>query len=151
MNSSRTNSGGWPSSYMRQTICSQFKNAMPSELQAVLRTRTIYTDNNGNATNNASNVTATTDTVYIPSEFEVQGRRSSANSYEQNHQQQLAYYKNGASKIRYKSDDTSAAAVWWVRSPDYYFSSTFCNVSTGGSPKGTNAGYARGFAPLITL
>ena len=151
MNSSTTNSGGWKNSYMRQTICSQFKNAMPSDLQAVLRTRTIYTDNNGKATNNASNVTATTDYVYIPSEFEVQGRRQYANSYEQNHQQQLAYYKNGASKIRYKSSNTSSAALWWVRSPCYYSSGIFCTVYVDGSPVGYNSDIAIGFAPLITI
>ena len=151
MNSSSTNNGGWKDSYMRQTICSQFKNAMPSDLQAVLRSRTIYTDNNGNATNNASDVTATTDTVYIPSEFEVHGSRTNANSYELNYQQQLAYYKNGASKIRYKSEDPSAAAWWWVRSPSCNYSSNFCCVNAGGRPNGTDAGGALGFAPLITL
>ena len=151
MNSSKTNSGGWASSYMRQTICSQFKNAMPSDLQAVLRSRTIYTDNTGGGTNNSSYVTATTDYVYLPSEFEVQGSRSYANSYEQNHQQQLAYYKNGASKIRYKSDDISTAAWWWVRSPYYNYSSSFCTVTTGGSPNGNYAFFAYGFAPLITI
>ena len=152
MNSAATNNGGWASSYMRQTICSQFKNAMPTDLQAVLRTRTIYTNNTGGGSgNNSSNVTATTDTVYIPSEFEVQGARRYANSYEQNHQQQLAYYKNGASKIRYKSEDISAAAWWWCRSPSYGNGSTFCNVNTGGSPNHGNAFGAGGFAPLITL
>ena len=151
MNSSNTNSGGWASSYMRQTICSQFKNTMPSDLQAVLRSRTIYTDNTGGGTNNASNVTATTDYVYLPSEFEVQGSRSYANSYEKDHQQQLAYYKNGASKIRYKNNNTSTAAWWWVRSPNYNYSDTFCRVSTGGSPGNFYAGNAYGFAPLITI
>ena len=151
MNSSNTNVGGWASSYMRQTICSQFKNAMPSDLQAVLRSRTIYTDNTGEGTNNSSYVTATTDTVYIPSEFEVQGRRSYANSSEQNHQQQLAYYKNGASKIRYKSSDVSAAAWWWVRSPRSGSSYTFCGVNTDGGPSIDYADNAFGFAPLITI
>ena len=152
MNSSNTNSGGWASSYMRQTICSQFKNAIPSDLQAVLRTRTIYTDNTGGGGgNNSSNVTATTDTVYLPSEFEVKGSRKYANSYEQNHQQQLAYYKNGASKRRYKSDNVSTAALWWVRSPEYYYSNFFCYVNTSGGSNYYNASYAIGFAPLITL
>lgn len=153
MNSSKTNSGGWASSYMRKTICSQFKNAMPSDLQAVLRTRTIYTDNTGGGSgNNSSNVTATTDTVYIPSEFEVQGSRHYANSYEKNHQQQLAYYKNGASRIRYQSDNTSKAAWWWVRSPYYGNSSYFCYVYTDGNPSnGNDANFATGFAPLITI
>lgn len=151
MNSSNTNSGGWASSYMRQTICSQFKNAMPSDLQAVLRSKTIYTDNTGGGTNNSSNVTATTDYVYIPSEFEVQGSRRHANSYEQNNQQQLAYYKNGASKIRYKSDNTSKAAWWWCRSPYYNISYYFCFVGTDGSTYYNDAYSAGGFAPLITL
>ena len=151
MNSSKTNSGGWASSYMRQTICSQFKNAMPSDLQAVLRQRTIYTDNTGGGTNNSSNVTATTDYVYIPSEFEVQGSRSYANSYEKNHQQQLAYYKNGASKIRYKSNNVSSAVWWWVRSPYYGNGNLFCTVSTDGSPNGNNTIRGNGFAPLITI
>ena len=152
MNSSNTNSGGWKDSYMRQTICSQFKNAMPSDLRAVLRTRTIYTDNTGNGGgNNSSNVTTTSDYVYLPSEFEVQGSRKYANSYEQNHQQQLAYYKNGASKIRYKSNNTSTSAWWWVRSPNYDYSNIFCGVTTGGSPDLDGARTASGFAPLITI
>ena len=151
MNSSNTKSGGWASSYMRQTICSQFKNALPSDLQAVLRTRTIYTDNTGGDTNNSSNVTATSDYVYLPSEFEVHGARKYANSYEHNHQQQLAYYKNGASKIRYKSSDVSTAAWWWVRSPCYDGDFDFCLVGTGGGPGTDNARYSIGFAPLITI
>ena len=151
MNSSATSIGGWASSYMRQTICSQFKNAMPSDLQAVLRSRTIYTDNTGKGTNNSSYVTATTDTVYIPSAFEVQGSGLHANSYEQNHQQQLAYYKNGASKRRYKSNDVSNAAWWWCRSPNCYGTTAFCGVNTDGSPDYYGANRAFGFAPLITI
>ena len=151
MNSSTTNSGGWASSYMRSDICSQFKNAMPSDLRAILRQRTIYTDNTGGGTNNASNVTATTDTVYLPSEFEVQGSRDYANSYEQNHQQQLAYYKNGARKRRYKSDNVSTAAYWWMRSPYHNDIKSFCDLSMYGSVSGYTAGVALGFAPLITI
>ena len=124
---------------------------MPSDLRNVLRSRTIYTDNTGGGKNNSSYVTATTDTVYIPSEFEVQGAKRYANSYEQNHQQQLAYYKNGASKIRYKSSDVSTAALWWVRSPEYYYSNFFCYVNTSGGSNYYNASYAIGFAPLITI
>ena len=151
MSTSGSNSGGWASSYMRSDICSQFKNAMPSDLKAVLRSRTIYTDNRGGGTDNASNVTATSDYVYLPSEFEVQGSREYTNSYEQNHQQQFAYYKNGASKIRYKSSDVSTAAWWWVRSPYYYLSISFCYVHAGGSSGTDYAFYVLGFAPLITI
>lgn len=150
MSSSNTNNGGWQNSYMRSTICPQFKNAMPSDLQVILRSRTIYTDNTGGGSDSSSYVTATTDTVYIPSEFEVQGSRSYANSAEQNYQQQLVYYKNGASKIRYKSNDTSAA-VWWCRSPCCYNGFGFCHVNTDGVAGNGGAYRAYGFAPLITV
>lgn len=151
MNGLNVNGNGWNRCHMRNTICSQFKNAMPSDLQAILRSRTIYTDNTGEGTNNASNVTATTDYVYIPAEFEVHGSRTYANSYEKSYQQQLAYYKNGASKIRYRTDFTYMYAEWWVRSPTYNDSHNFCMVKTDGSPAYDGAGYAHGFAPLITL
>ena len=151
MNSSDMTVGGWESSYMRNTICSQFKNALPSDLQAVLRTRTIYTDNVGGGTNNASNVTATTDIVYIPSAFEVHGKRSYANSAEQNHQQQLACYQNGAITIRYNSEDTSAKTYWWCRSPSYNANRYFCYIFTDGSIGHYLANISMGFAPLITL
>ena len=151
MNSSNTNSGGWKNSYMRSDICSQFKNAMPSDLQAVLRSRTIYTDNTGGSKKNSSNVTATTDYVYIPSEFEVHGYINSSNNAERNHQQQLAYYKNGASKIRYKSNNTSTATWWLMRSPASYLEEKFCFVNASGNPKYTDARAATGFAPLITI
>ena len=151
MNSSNTNQVGWAGSYMRNTICSQFKSVIPSDLQAVLRSRTIYTDNVGGGEDSSSHISGTTDYVYIPSEFEVQGSRSYANSYEKDHQQQLAYYKNGASKIRYKSNDTSAAAWWWCRSPYYLYGSVFCIVYTDGGPGNYYAYHAIGFAPLITI
>lgn len=155
MNPSNTGIGGWANSYMRNTICSEFKNAMPSNLRSILRSRTIYTDNTGDGSGNvASNVTATTDFVYIPSEFEVQGYWAKANSYEQNHQQQLAYYKNGASKIRYKSGDTSTAVWWWLRSTNPFNATDyamFCAVYTTGKIETNYAKHPYGFSPLITL
>ena len=151
MNSSATNSGGWASSYMRQTICSQFKNALPSDLQAVLRTRTIYTDNVGNASNTMSDVTATTDTVYIPSEFEVSGEQVYSNYYEYYSQRQLEYYKNGASKMRYKSSNTSSEAWWWCRSPHYGTKYSFCDVDYQSDIDRRTANWSLGFAPLITI
>ena len=151
MNASATNVGGWESSYMRNTICSQFKNALPSDLQAVLRTRTIYTDNVGSDPENTHDYTATTDTVYIPSEFEVHGKRSYSNYSEYYAQRQLEYYKNGASKMRYKSSNTSAFAYWWCRSPYYGTKYSFCNVGYQGDLDRQYANNSYGFAPLITI
>ena len=151
MNASKTNSGGWASSYMRQTICSQFKNALPFDLRNILRSRTIYTDNTGGRNNTPSYVTATNDYVYLPSEFEVQGKIELANAAEQNYQQQFAYYKNGASKRRYQSNNLSAEVHWFFRSPGENWLDQFCSADNFGDLSPSNANSSEGFAPLITL
>ena len=128
-----TNVGGWNGCYMRSTIMSAIKDALPTDLQNVLKTVTKYTDNTGGSTDNASNVTATTETICLEAEFEVRGVRIFANSYEQNKQQQYDYYKNGNSKIRNKYNNTNRAVFWWNRSPYSGHSGSFCDVDTAGS------------------
>jgi hypothetical protein len=128
-----TNVGGWNGCYMRSTIMPAIKDALPTDLQNVLKTVTKYTDNIGGGSNSSSNVTATTETICLEAEFEVHGTRSYANSYEQNKQQQYDYYKNGNSKVRYKYNNTNSAVWWWNRSPWSANSGGFCYVFTGGS------------------
>lgn len=150
MNQTATNVGGWESSYMKTTICPAFKSVLPSDLQSVIKTVTKYTDNVGNATNVASNVTATSEDIFLLSEFEVHGKRSYANSYEQNYQQQYEYYANGNSKIKYRSD-TLAACSWWVRSAIYNYSNIFCGVGTYGGANYDAADCSRGFSPAFVV
>ena len=130
---SDTNSGGWEGCYMRSTIMSAIKDALPTDLQNVLKTVTKYTDNTGGGSDSSSNVTATTETICLEAEFEVHGTRTYANSYEQNKQQQYDYYKNGNSKARYKYNNTNSAVWWWNRSPYSGSSYSFCAVTSGGS------------------
>ena len=131
---SSTNSGGWEGCYMRSTIMSAIKNALPTDLQNVLKTVIKYTDNTGGGGgSNSSYVTSTTETICLEAEFEIHGTRSYANSYEQNKQQQYDYYKNGNSKVRYKYNNTNSAVWWWNRSPWSANSGGFCYVFTGGS------------------
>ena len=151
MNSSNSNSGGWNSSYARATLCPAFKNAMPSDLQAVLKTVTKYSDNTGGGSNTASYVTATTDEVFLLAEYEVFGSRSYANSAEQNYQAQYQYYKDGNSKVRYRHSATGSTADWWLRSVYADASLTFCRVDTSGSASSTYASSSRGFAPAFCV
>lgn len=146
-----TNVGGWASSYMRNTVIPSFKQALSSSLKSVIKTSTIYTDNVGGATNVDSNISSTTDTIYLAAEFEIFGQRSWANSYEQNYQTQFTYYKNGNSKIKYKHSSTSTAVNWWERSPIYTDTNGFCAVSRNGAADYYNAGYSNGFAPVFRV
>ena len=85
MENAKSNSGGWANSRMRTTIIPTFKACLPSDLQAVLKTVTKYSDNTGDGSNTASYVTATTDDIFLLSEFEVFGTRTYANSAEKNY------------------------------------------------------------------
>lgn len=127
------NIGGWDACYMRRSVMQWIKNALPTDLQNILKTVTKYTDNTGGNSDSLSNVTATTETICLEAEFEVHGTRMYANRYEQNKQQQYDYYKNGNSKVRYKYNSTSNTAWWWNRSPCSDYSDYFCGVDTGGS------------------
>ena len=155
MNRSTTNSGGWKSSQMRTNICgtnlSSYSGTIiaviPAALRAVLKSVTKYTDNTGGRSTVASAVTATTDYFFLLSEYEVFGSISYANSNESSKQAQYAYYSAGNSKIKYKHDGTSTAAVWWLRSPRASDTDTFVLVNTGGTVNRDNSYYSIGFAP----
>lgn len=132
--SSNTNNGGWNSCYMRNDIMQEIKSALPTDLQNVLKTVTKYTDNTGGGNGSSvSFVIATTETICLEAEFEVQGVITYANTYEQNKQKQYDYYKNGNSKVRYKYNSMNDAVWWRNRSPSAAASGSFCTVYTNGS------------------
>ena len=158
MNSSDSNSGGWNGSYMRKTLlgnsntpASTLENslmaALPSDLLAVMKTVTKYTDNTGGGSNSSGNVTATADYLFLLAEFEVFGTRYWANQYEQNSQKQYDYYKAGNSRVAYNHSAVSTAVWWWLRSASCNGSSGFCDVYADGSYNYTSANYSAGLRP----
>ena len=169
--SSNTNSGGWKGCDLRydvlgstntndgdatattatNPVANTLMAALPSDLRAVMKPMTIYTDNTGGGSNTASNVTASVDYLPLLAEYEIFGTRSYANSSEQNHQAQYAYYSAGNSKVKYRHSATSSAAWWWERSPFYGSSANFCAVGTNGSAGNDIAGYSNGVAPAFRV
>ena len=156
MNASSTNSGGWANSQMRTNICGTSLSsaagtiiaAIPEALRATLKSVTKYTDNTANGGGStASYVTATTDYFFLLSEFEVFGSISYGNTNEKNKQAQYAYYSAGNSKIKYKHNGTSTAAIWWLRSPLASSSNGFASVSANGAVDNYLAYTSLGFAP----
>ena len=169
--SSNTNSGGWKGCDLRYDVLGSTNSnnndagtttatspvsgtlmaALPSDLRAVMKPMTIYTDNTGGGSNTASYVTASVDYLPLLAEFEIFGTRSYANSAEQNYQQQYQYYKNGNSKVKYRHSSTSSTAYWWERSPYYNNSNTFCYVNTNGNANNNFARYSYGLAPAFRV
>lgn len=169
--SSNTNSGGWKGCDLRYDVLGSTNSnnndagtttatspvsgtlmaALPSDLRAVMKPMTIYTDNTGGGSNTASYVTASVDYLPLLAEFEIFGTRSYANSAEQNYQQQYQYYKNGNSKVKYRHSSTSSTAYWWERSPFYNGSRYFCLVYTNGLANTASAGDSLGLAPAFRV
>ena len=158
MNPNNSNSGGWNGSYMRKTLlgnsgtpssppANSMLAALPSDLRAVMKSVTKYSDNTGGSPDNASYVTSTTDYLFLLAEFEYHGARSYANSAEKNFQLQYSYYKAGNSKVKYKHGETGTAAYHWCRSVNSGYANYFCLVYTNGSAHNTNADSSWGVAP----
>ena len=155
MNTSKTNSGGWEDSYMRNNILGtsktsysgRFIGVLPSALRNVLKSVTKYTDNTGGGSTSSGAVTATTDYAFLLSEYEVFGRCTYANSNEANRQQQYAYYAAGNSKIKYNHSSTGSAIYWWLRSPGRSDSTSFVIVYSSGGSATSNANRSLGVAP----
>ena len=79
-------------------------------------------------------MSATTDYLFLLSEYEVLATHKYCNDAELNYQAQYDYFKAGNSKVANKHSATGTAAVWWLRSPNYYVGNgSFCCVAAAGS------------------
>ena len=151
LGSTNTNDGDATATTATNPVANTLMAALPSDLRAVMQPMTIYTDNTGGGSDNASYVTKTTDYLPLLAEYEIFGTRSYANSAEKNYQAQYAYYSAGNSKVKYRHSATSSTAWWWERSPIYNISGTFCGVNTNGNADFNGAGYSFGVAPAFRV
>ena len=151
LGSTNTNNGNATATTATSPVSGTLMAALPSDLRAVMKPMTIYTDNTGGGSNTASYVTASVDYLPLLAEFEIFGTRSYANSAEQNYQQQYAYYSAGNSKVKYRHSATGSTALWWERSPFYYNSNSFCYVNTNGNANYHYARYSYGFIAVETI
>lgn len=162
MNTSGTNSGGWGDSYMRTVVLGSSYEpaappegsllaALPSDLRSVMKVVTKYTDNTGGGADTAERVTSTKDCLWLLSEWEVFGSRSSANSTEQDYQQQYEYYASGNSKKKFKHNSQSEAAAWRLRSPDATTTTSFCFTSLSAAASTRTAETPFGLSPAFAV
>ncbi len=100
-----------------------FTSLWPISLINNIRSVTKYTNNNKPASNLSSDITSTTDKLFIMSEYELFGYCYNANKYEQNYQKYYAYYSSGNSRdgngITYlgELESVNSARYFWTRSP----------------------------------
>ena len=139
-----------PTNTATSPVANTLMAALPADLRAVMKPITKYTDNKGNSSDVAANVTSSLDYLPLLAEQEIfGGNRTYSNQYEKNSQVQYAYYSAGNSKVKYRHSATGSAACWWERSPNYNSNGTFCYVYTNGSANFYAAWYSVGLAPAF--
>lgn len=156
MNTADTASGGWRDSYMRNTICRKFYEALPKEWQDIIIHCPKYTDNVGDGSDSESSVTATKDKIFLLSEYECLGKNTNANSSEPNKQAQYDYYKEHGYSRKGKYSAQDEEAVCWLRSPHKTETDKFCTSSYSfndlcGKSESSLASFSYGFAPCFAV
>ena len=125
MNDSRTNSGGWDGSVMRNTQMPAILNTFPAELIADGAIK--YVDVLASAGGKSTSLVTSSDRLRLHSIAEL--GLDSANDVS-GEGTKYAYYTSG-NKVKTINGE---ASIYWTRSPSTYLSTYFCDVSTSGSP-----------------
>ena len=142
MNSGSTHSGGWEACARRTWCNNVFREAIPSTIRPIFKQHL-------NITGNGSGSTTVTSTDYfaLPSEKEVFGSITYANSAAEASNTQFEWYQTTANRIK-KAGDSGSAGNWWERSPYTDDSISFCYVTSNGSASGVSANTSYGLSPF---
>jgi hypothetical protein len=166
MNSSNTNSGGWANTQMRKDLNGYSTNAAAQSgaiggLGANLNNKSYIKQVKKKyigTYNNASSVTTCNDYLWLLAASEVVNNGyngSGTYGYAITSEgPQYKYYQgvtdawNSSSAGRQKRPSASGSTVgWWLRSPGYNFSSSFCGVDSSGYTIGNS--YASGTGGVV--
>ena len=141
-----------PTNTATSPVANTLMAALPADLRAVMKPITKYTDNKGNSSDVAANVTSSLDYLPLLAEQEIfGGNRTYSNQYEKNAQVQYAYYSAGNSKVKYRHSATGSTAYWWERSPIFCNGHYFCFVNTNGPANANFASLSVGLAPAFMV
>lgn len=143
MNSSITNRYSWDGSARRTWCNNVFRNAIPSTLKAIFKQFKTVT---AQASAGSLNLTSV-DYFTLPAEIEVFGSRSYSIISEEGPLFQFDYYKTGSNRIK-KEGKTGNSSHWWLRSPCWKDSDSFCFVVNSGTPNYSYANHTFGLSPF---
>ena len=151
MNTPNTSVGGWDGSAMRTSIMQTLFSQLPADLQDVIKP-VLKKATAGNA---ATNITTSTDKLWLLSVIEIMGDIAPANGNGYKDEgEQYEYWRTikdgagtgaSANPDRIKTaGDGGAATVWWLRSPIVGDASGFHAVYSSGRVGGNAAGNSDG-------
>lgn len=132
MNATVTNEGGWDESEMRTSTMATLLSQLPSDLQGVIK----QVNKKATAGGASTSITTSADKLWLLAEVEVDGTTSAGYADEGEQYEYWKTVKDGtvdADRIKYLSNGSGSANIWWLRSPNVSNSSYFRLFnSTGG-------------------
>ena len=134
MNSWETNYGSWASSQMRSTTMPQYLAKLPQATQnAIGYVQKVTGTYNGSESGGRNSVTG--DKCFLLSTQEIFNISGAYNPLctrtEANATFQYQYFQSIATTTASRNINCFASKRWWLRSPSYNNSETFCTVCTG--------------------
>lgn len=150
-----SNTYGWRNSNLNLQLNTPYSGVyyadiFPSNFLEVITPCLKWTDNMGGGVNNSHFVTPTLDYVIIPSEYEVFGTSSYANSEESKHQERYAYFAEGGAVKRERTDNTSSNG-WALRSVNSSSSTQVAAVGSNGALTSVPINSILDITPIFTV
>ena len=143
MNSSSTNAGGWDESEMRTSTMATLLSQLPSDLQGVIK----QVNKKARAGSASTSITTSADKLWLLAEVEVDGTTSAGYADEGEQYEYWKTVKDGtvaADRIKYLSNGSGSAYIWWLRSPNVSYSTNFHNFNSSGTVNVSSANSTRG-------
>lgn len=140
-----------------RSVCNQFLNALPAELQNVIVACKKFSHVNVSRYTDHTPYSSTTDKIWIPSMREITGQ-STGNSYVDARVKQYDYFANGNSRTFYGFNSVSKAN-YWTRDQvdtdnnpnDTPYPADCYYIDVNGNPALAQGKYSYGFLPCFTI
>lgn len=143
MNATATNEGGWDESEMRTSTMATLLSQLPSDLQGVIK----QVNKKATAGGASTSITTSADKLWLLAEVEVDGTTSAGYADEGEQYEYWKTVKDGtvaADRIKYLSNGSGSAYIWWLRSPRVSGSTSFRYFSSTGGVNYDAANVTRG-------
>lgn len=143
MNATATNEGGWDESEMRTSTMATLLSQLPSDLQGVIK----QVNKKATAGGASTSITTSADKLWLLAEVEVDGTTSAGYADEGEQYEYWKTVKDGtvaADRIKYLSNGSGSANLWWLRSPYVSYSAYFRAFNSAGGVGNYYANYTRG-------
>lgn len=132
MNQSSSNVGGWNNSVMSTETMPALFNQLPLDLQAMVKSVNKKSMSGGRSTTIITSI----DKIFLFARVEIDGTTTSGYAGEGTQYEYWKTVKDGtvaANRVKYLSNGSGSAAIWWLRSPYVSNGSYFMYIGQSGN------------------